>query len=132
MRSGPPINAPECPFCGAALSTPKPGGIGTRSQFDGGVCPCGAVFGSDPRGSNLGALLVDVLVCACGGDWDLVWELQEGEDYDEAWLYGYYERLHHLVLGTEGPRRGIGTLYLAHMKEGRLEMARNRLAQKGR
>lgn len=92
-----------------------PGGIGASSQFDGGVCSCGAIFGSDPCGKNLGALLVDVLLFGCGGDWDRFTELRQGEDYQEAWLYGYVQRLHHLAPHTMGSRRGVGTLYVVRM-----------------
>ncbi len=79
------------------------------------MCACGAIFGSDPRGSNLGALLVDVLLFASGGDWDRFMELRQGTDYQEVWLYGYNERLHHLVPNTSGPRRGVGTLFVVKM-----------------
>ncbi|MGQ9859963.1 MAG: hypothetical protein ACUVS3_14955 [Thermodesulfobacteriota bacterium] len=58
---------------------------------------------------------MDVLLFGCGGDWDRFFELRLGEDYEEAWLYGYVERLHHLVPNTPGPRRGIGTLYVVKM-----------------
>jgi hypothetical protein len=66
---------------------------------------------------------VDVLVHACG-DWDLAWELEAGVDYDEAWIYGYHERLHHWVPDTPGPRRGVGTLYVVRLRPGRQEAAR--------
>ncbi len=128
MRQGPRLNTPQCPFCEAPLAPPKQGGIGSGSQFDGGSCGCGAVFGSDPRGNNLGALIIDVLVFACRGDWDLAWDLQLGEDYEEAWLYGYHERLHHVVPGTPGPRRGVGSLYVVRLKQGRPELERARLS----
>jgi hypothetical protein len=59
---------------------------------------------------------MDVLVFACGGDWDRALELREGEDFEEAWLYGYHERLHHLVSDTPGPRRGVGTLYCVRLR----------------
>jgi len=129
MRSGPRINSPECPFCQRELPRPVQGRIGSGSQFDGGVCACGAVFGSDPRGSNMGALIVDVLLFACDGDWDLEWELQADEDYEEAWMYGYHERLHHIVPDTPGPRRGVGTLYLVRTRGERIETARRRLGR---
>ncbi len=44
-------------------------------------------------------------------------ELRQGEDYTEVWLYGYNERLHHLVPNTQGPRRGVGTLFLVKMAQ---------------
>ena len=116
MREGRRIYPPECPFCQSELTRPQPGGIGSGSQFYGGVCVCGALFGSDPRGSSLGALLVDVLAFACGGDCDAALELQVGKDFEEAWLYGYHEALHHLVPDTPGPRRGVGTLYLVRLR----------------
>jgi hypothetical protein len=113
-----PIKTPICPFCQAELPRCKPGGIGQSSQFEGGVCSCGAIFGSDPRGNSLGALLVDVLLFAAEGDWERFMELRQGEDYQEAWLYGYNERLHHLVPNTLGPRRGVGTLFVVRLGQG--------------
>jgi len=61
-------------------------------------------------------LIIDVLLFACGGDWDLTWELRQGEDYEEHWIYGYNERLHHVVPNTSGPRRGVGTLFFVRLR----------------
>jgi len=116
MRGEHTTRPPECPFCKAILGPPTEGGIGPGSQFSGGTCTCGAVFGSDPRGNGLGALIIDVLLFACGGDWDLTWELRQGEDYEEHWIYGYNERLHHVVPNTSGPRRGVGTLFFVRLR----------------
>jgi hypothetical protein len=75
-------------------------------------------------------LIVDVLVFACSGDWDLAWDLRAEEDYDEAWLYGYQERLHHVAPNTPGPRRGVGTLYVVRTRDERMEKARQRLGRR--
>lgn len=111
----PPLKAPHCPFCGTELPRCTDGGIGQWSQFQGGTCGCGAIFGSDPRGNNLGALFMDVMVFACNGDIDRALCLTEGEDYEEAWLYGYDERLHHLVPNARGPRRGVGAILVVRL-----------------
>jgi hypothetical protein len=75
-------------------------------------------------------LIIDVLVFACGGDWDLAWELQLGEDYEEAWIHGYHERLHHVAQETPGPRRGVGSLYTVRLKEDRVRVAREKLLRR--
>jgi hypothetical protein len=116
MRPRNRLQSPRCPFCGASIDPPEKEGIGEFSQFEGGRCACGALFGSDPRGSSLGALMIDLLAHACGDDRQRAVELQEGIDFDEAWIYGYNERLHHVVSGTPGPRRGVGTLYFVRLR----------------
>mgnify|MGYP000294835797 CR=1 FL=1 len=58
---------------------------------------------------------MDVMLFASGGDLEKLMELQQGRDYQEAWLYGYNERLHHLVPNAQGPRRGVGTLFVVRM-----------------
>jgi len=110
-----PISPPRCPFCGSEFPRTRPGGIGALSEFDGGVCSCGAIFGCDPVGNRLGALVMDMLLFACDGDLDLALSLRQGIDYEEAWLYGYVERLHHLIPNTPGPRRGVGTILVLRL-----------------
>jgi len=37
-----------------------------------GTCSCGAVYACDVTGHNLGSAMIEALVHACTGDWDLV------------------------------------------------------------
>ena len=66
-------------------------------EFALGSCPCGAVYASDPTGFNVGSLIVECLVHACGDDWDLAWELLPDEDYLTGRIEDYDEQTHQVV-----------------------------------
>lgn len=106
-----------CPFCGQPVDKPRDLGFQT-SDFDAGICECGAVYVSDVTGFNQGAAFVEALTLACGGDWDLAWELSPEEDYKEVVLEGYDQREHCLYSERERRELGIrGVLYFLKLAD---------------
>lgn len=88
--------APTCPFCGSFIAKPTYLPIGV-SDLEAGKCECGSVYVCDITGHNRGAAFVEALLIACGGDWDLAWELVPEEDYYEAWVEGYDFSTHKII-----------------------------------
>ena len=88
---------PWCPFCG--MSVGRPGYAQERSmrEFPLGRCECGAVYVSETTGHNVGAAMVECLVNACGGNWDLAWDLLPEDDYLTGQLDNYDEVTHQVV-----------------------------------
>lgn len=81
-----------------------------------GKCPCRAVYAFDVTGHNLGTALIEALVFACDGDWDLAWDLLPDEDYTEALVHNYDMESHLLVHGAHYQGRRIaGTLYFIRL-----------------
>jgi hypothetical protein len=109
-RTMPPI----CPFCRQRIKRPVEL-EGLWFEFDGGVCDCGAHYTLDPTTRNGGAVMLQALVQACGGDWDLALTKAPGVDYEEAYL-GRYNALTHRVGGN-----AFGTLYFIRLRPGRGE-----------
>ena len=72
----------RCPFCEEPVGELNE--ITTRfgNTFTGGKCPCGAVYVYDGSGYNLGEVYVDGFAYVCDWDWDRVWKLQSGDDYE--------------------------------------------------
>ena len=104
MHKGKPV---LCPFCQRAVEPPRNLGF-QYSDFDAGLCECGAVYVSDVTGYNRGAAFVEALLLACNGDWDLAWELTPEEDYREYILENYDQKAHQVFHEpTERPPRGI-------------------------
>ncbi len=85
---------PKCPFCGSLIERPRELNTKRRAEFAMGRCPCGAVYACDVTGHNVGAAMVEALVFACGGDWDLAWQLEPEKDYLEDRIENYDEREH--------------------------------------
>ncbi len=79
---------PQCPFCDLPLPKPEYVSIGL-SDFEGGICECGAVFVVDVTGYRRGAAFLTALELACGGDTNLALDLIPEEDYQERWLENY-------------------------------------------
>jgi len=99
-RAQPPL----CPFCRREI--PRPQELdGLWFEFDGGLCRCGAHFAVDPTARNGGAVLMQVLVQSCGGDWDAALELGP-DDYRVGYIHKY-DSFHHRVGGL-----AFGTIYL--------------------
>lgn len=104
-RTKPPL----CPFCRQLLGRPVELD-GLWFEFDGGVCSCGAHYALDPTARNGGAVLLQAMVQACGGDWDQALALSPGVDYDDAYL-GRYNANSHRVGG-----HAFGTIYFVRLK----------------
>ncbi|MFN3921299.1 MAG: DVU0298 family protein [Caldimicrobium sp.] len=79
---------PQCPFCKRVIAKPTFLPIGF-SDYQAGVCECGAVYVVDETGFNRGAAFLEALIIACNGDWDLALSLLPDEDYQEIWLENY-------------------------------------------
>lgn len=103
------LRPPICPFCRQRIEPPKELD-GLWFEFDGGSCPCGAHFALDPTARNGGAVLLQAVVQACGGDWDQAITLAPEVDYEEGSL-GSYSSLNHRVGGN-----AFGTLYFVRLK----------------
>jgi len=67
------------------------------TEFNMGRCQCGAVYACDVTGHNVGAAMVEALLFACGGDWDLAWQLEPDKDYIENRIENYNEKEHKVV-----------------------------------
>jgi hypothetical protein len=100
---------PICPFCRQRIERPEELD-GLWFEFDGGRCSCGAHFALDPTARNGGAVLLQALVQACGGDWDQALTLSPGVDFDEDFVCRY-NALNHRVGG-----HAFGTLYFIRLK----------------
>ncbi len=94
-----------CPFCGAEILRPVELEGGQWYDFAGGFCDCGAVFAHDPTARNGGAVLLQALVMAAGGEWEKALDLVPGADYDEGHVSHY-----NIVTHRVDPH-AFGTLY---------------------
>jgi len=88
---------PKCPFCGSLVDRPRELNIKRLTEFNMGRCQCGAVYACDVTGHNVGAAMVEALLFACGGDWDLAWQLEPDKDYIENRIENYNEKEHKVV-----------------------------------
>jgi hypothetical protein len=128
------IEKPFCPFCGQLIPPPKELAERMPSEMPVGSCTCGASYAYDVTGHNLGAAMIDALVFACNGDWDLAWGLLPGEDYLEKQVENYDLDTHSIVSGAvyQG-RRITGTLFFIRLhkdvREVTEEGAKRRLAR---
>lgn len=121
-RPGQRLEFPTCPFCGAVVRRPEAvAGI----EMPGGRCGCQGVYVMDVRGQALGEALLDALTLLCGGNPDLGWQLEPGEDYEERQVLGYDHR-RHVVIGSAGYRSGLGALIFVRLLAGGLERAGRR------
>jgi len=73
----------RCPFCREPFKRPETITLELGTLL-GGKCSCGAVYGCDETGKNLGEVHMDTMVYLCGGDWDRARELVPEEDYEEV------------------------------------------------
>lgn len=97
-----------CPFCGRLIAPPENLGF-QFADFDAGFCECGAVYVSDVTGHNQGAAFMEALILACGGNWELAWELTPEEDYQEYVVEHYDQKSHQIIqeTGERSPYRGV-------------------------
>ena len=110
------IKRPWCPFCGCKVekAIDLPGR--KMHEFTVGRCSCGAVYSCDPTGHNIGAAMVETLVHACGGNWDLAWELLPEDDYLTGRVENYDEETHQIAeLGHVDGRAVRGVLYFVRL-----------------
>ena len=101
------IDKPICPFCGALIDRPKELATRMPSEMPVGRCTCGAVYACDITGHNLGSALIEALVFACQGDWDLAWELLPEDDYLEKEVFNYDLETHLIVRSSCGARQRV-------------------------
>jgi hypothetical protein len=112
------IEKPICPFCGALIDRPKDLATRMPSEMPVGRCTCGAVYACDITGHNLGSALIEALVFACKGDWDLAWGLLPEEDYLEKEVSNYDLETHLIVhSGAYEGRQINGVLYFIRVHE---------------
>ncbi len=88
-----------------------------------GACKCGAVYSCDETGHNLGSAMVEALLFACNGDWDLAWELLPEDDYltTQVEKYDYPSNLIVKSGAYEG-RNVTGVLYFIRLQDDVLEV----------
>ncbi len=112
------IDKPFCPFCGAFIDRPKELFVRMPAEMPVGQCTCGAVYACDVTGHNLGTAMIEALVVACRGDWDLAFDLLPDEDYIEKQINHYDLETHLIVHGGAYEGRQInGTLYFVRPHE---------------
>lgn len=115
---------PWCPFCGQAIGKPKEPEARKLGEFSVGNCQCGAVYTSDPTGHNVGAAMIEAMVYACNGDWDLAWALLPDEDYLDDRLESYDEITHQIVETRKLDGRSIrGVLFFIRLQRDMAEIA---------
>ncbi len=102
---------PCCPFCRRAVAPPQSLDDPLTYEFDGGSCVCGAVYSLDPTARNGGAVLLEALVHAFGGDWEQAMAASPQTDYDDAVVTEYNSRTHRV-----GEAGAFGTLYFIRLK----------------
>lgn len=93
-------------------------------EFPLGRCECGAVYVSETTGHNVGAAMVECLVNACGGNWDLAWDLLPEDDYLTGQLDDYDEVTHQVVPERFLDGRAVrGVLFFVRLHRGLAELA---------
>ena len=101
-------------------------------EFPLGDCECGAVYASDPSGFNVGSVIVELLVHACGDNWDMAWDLLPEEDYLTGRIENYDEVTHQVVEKRNLDGRLIrGVLYFIRMQESVADLT-SRFKEKGK
>lgn len=107
---------PWCPFCGQTVGKPLTPDVRKLGELATGRCDCGATYTCDPTGHNVGAAMVEALVCACNDNWDLAWELVPEDDYLTARLEDYDEQTNQIVESRQlDGRRISGVLYFIRL-----------------
>jgi len=107
---------PWCPFCGQKVEKASDAVQRKMQEFPVGRCQCGAVYGCDVTGHNVGAAIVETLVFACGDNSDLAWELLPEEDYLTGRVENYDELTHQVIdTGNIDGRPVRGVLYFVRL-----------------
>lgn len=123
---------PWCPFCGMDVGRPRYAEERRLDDFPVGGCECGAVYVCDTTGHNLGSAMVECLVYACNGNWDLAWELLPEDDYLTGRVENYDEQTHQVVeTGNIDGRAVRGVLYFVRL-HGEMSEVAKRFAEKKR
>ncbi len=109
---------PWCAFCGQDVGRPQYLDTRKMGEFALGDCECGAVYASDPSGFNVGSAIVELLVHACGDNWDMAWDLLPEEDYLTGRIEDYDEVTHQVVEKRNLDGRIVrGVLYFIRLQE---------------
>ena len=125
------VNKPACPFCGFQLKKPAELDNCAPQEMPVGACECGAVYTCDVTGHNLGTAMIEALVFACNGDWDLAWDLLPEDDYLVAELEEYDYPSHLIVhSGAYEGRNVTGVLYFVKLHDDVLEVTEDGFRRK--
>jgi hypothetical protein len=117
------ISSPTCPFCGFYINKPEELHNGMPHEMPLGACKCGAVYSCDETGHNLGRAMIDALLFACNGDWDLAWDLLPEDDYITTQIERYDYPGHLIVKsGAYEGRNVTGVLYFIRLHDDVLEV----------
>ena len=123
---------PWCPICGMDVGRPSYGQERKLREFPMGRCECGAVYVAEATGHNVGAAMVECLVNACGGNWDLAWDLLPDDDYITGQIDDYDEVTHQVVQKRNLDGRAVrGVLYFVRLHKDLVEFAARFTAKKG-
>ncbi len=115
---------PWCPFCGGDVGRPRFAAERRLNEFPGGSCQCGARYVCDATGHNLGNAMVECLTDACGGNWDLAWELLPEEDYLIGQIDNYDETTNQVVETRNLDGRAVrGVLFFIRLHREIVEIA---------
>ncbi len=115
---------PWCPFCGMDVGRPTFGQERKMREFPMGRCECGANYVAEATGHNVGAAMVECLVNACGGNWDLAWDLLPEDDYLVGQIDDYDEVTHQVVQKRNLDGRAVrGVLYFVRLHRDMAELA---------
>jgi hypothetical protein len=101
-----------CPFCRAKINPPAAVEGGEWYDFAAGSCTCGAVFAHDPTARNGGAVFLQALLMASGGDMDRAMGMAEDVDYNVGYVQKYNVETHRLEPNS------FGTLYFVRLRGG--------------
>ena len=123
---------PWCPFCGMDVGRPTYSQQRQMREFPMGRCECGAHYAADATGHNVGAAMVECLVNACGGNWDLAWDLLPEDDYLTGQLDDYDEETHQVVPKRNLDGRAVrGVLFFVRLHRDMAELAERSARQRG-
>ncbi len=123
---------PWCPICGMDVGRPSYGQERKLREFPMGRCECGAVYVAEATGHNVGAAMVECLVNACGGNWDLAWDLLPDDDYITGQIDDYDEVTHQVVQKRNLDGRAVrGVLYFVRLHKELAEFAARFAAKQG-
>ncbi len=123
---------PWCPFCGMDVGRPTYGQERRMREFPLGRCSCGAFYVADATGHNVGAAMVECLVSACGGNWDLAWDLLPEDDYLTGQIDDYDEVTHQVVQKRNLDGRAVrGVLFFVRLHKELAEFAARFAAKQG-
>lgn len=112
------VDKPSCPFCGDFIEKPRDLLFRMPVEMPVGQCSCGAVYACDVTGHNLGTAMIEALVFACNGDWDLAFDLAPDEDYVEKQVDNYDLETHLIIhSGAYEGRHIHGVLYFIRPHE---------------